>query len=120
MTRPLVTRYEDDLRLFPDAWHKLGLALGILLVLAYPFWVGSSWLTVGNQTLVAIVGAVGLMILTGFAGQISLGHAAFLASGDWRDVCLRQIEFVVGRLAVLADGAAWDRAVATIEARGEG
>lgn len=88
MTRPLVTRYEDDLRLFPDAWHKLGLALGILIVLAYPFWVGSSWLTVGNQALIAIVGAVGLMILTGFAGQISLGHAAFLAIGAFTTAVL--------------------------------
>lgn len=80
-TRPLVTRYEQDLALFPDRYHKVGLALGAAFVLAFPFAASASWLTVGNQALVAIVGAVGLMILTGFAGQISLGHAAFLAIG---------------------------------------
>src|SRR5690606_14431348 len=74
-TRPLVTRYEDDLRLFPDGWHKLGLLLGAAVVLGFPFAASPSWLTVGNHALIAIVGAVGLMILTGFAGQISLGHA---------------------------------------------
>ena len=52
-----------------------------IFVLAFPFVAGESWLTVGNQALIAIVGSVGLMILTGFAGQISLGHAAFLAIG---------------------------------------
>jgi len=38
--------------------------------------------------LIAIVGAVGLMILTGFAGQISLGHAAFLAIGGFTTAVL--------------------------------
>ena len=82
-TRPLVTRYEDDLALFPDWWHKVGLVIAVVIGLGFPFFVGPSWLTVGNQALVAIVGAVGLMILTGFAGQISLGHAAFLALGAY-------------------------------------
>lgn len=87
-TRPLVTRYEDDLRLFPDRWHKVGLVLGAVVVLGFPFVTGASWLTVGNQALIAIVGAVGLMILTGFAGQISLGHAAFLAIGAFTTALL--------------------------------
>lgn len=65
-------------------------------------------------------GAVDCRDLIGRDLRAPGGHAAFLASGAWRDVCLRQIEFVVGRLAPLADEGAWDRAVATIEARGEG
>jgi branched-chain amino acid transport system permease protein len=80
-TRPLVTRYEDDLALLPGLWHKVGLTLAAAVLLAFPFVATASWLAIGNQALVAIVGAVGLMILTGFAGQISLGHAAFLAIG---------------------------------------
>src|SRR5690606_17772117 len=80
-TRKLVTRYEDDLALFPDLYHKLAIVAGAILLVAFPLMAGPSWLTVGNQALVAIVGAVGLMILTGFCGQISLGHAAFLAIG---------------------------------------
>jgi branched-chain amino acid transport system permease protein len=87
-TRKLVTRYEDDLRLFPSSWHRLALALGLIFVLAFPFTANASWLTVGNHALIAIVGAVGLMILTGFAGQISLGHAAFLAIGAFTTAVL--------------------------------
>jgi branched-chain amino acid transport system permease protein len=81
--RPLVTRYEQDQAIFPGPWHKLGLAIGILLVVSFPWWAGPRWLTVGNLSLIAIVGSVALMILTGFAGQISLGHAAFLGLGAY-------------------------------------
>jgi branched-chain amino acid transport system permease protein len=87
-TRPLVTSYREDLRLFPDRYHKLGLVLGAVFVIGFPFLSSSSWLTVGNHALIAIVGAVGLMILTGFAGQISLGHAAFLAIGAFTTAVL--------------------------------
>jgi len=82
-TRPLVTRYEGDLGLFPSMWHKVALVLGAAVVLVFPFVASARWLTVGNLALVATVGSAALMILTGFAGQISLGHAAFLALGAY-------------------------------------
>ncbi|MEQ1564726.1 MAG: branched-chain amino acid ABC transporter permease [Myxococcota bacterium] len=81
--RPLVTRRSQELRWFADRWSRLGLALGLGLALTWPFVVSARWLTVGNQGLVAVVGALGLMVLTGFAGQVSLGHAAFLALGAY-------------------------------------
>lgn len=82
-TRPLVTRYEDDLRLFPGFWHRVGWIVGAAILISYPFLASSRWLAVANLALVAVVGAASLMILTGFAGQISLGHAAFLALGAY-------------------------------------
>lgn len=82
-TRPLVTSYADDLKLFPDRWHHVGLVVGALAVLAFPFVADAHWLSVGSSALITVVGAVALMILTGFAGQISLGHAAFLALGAY-------------------------------------
>lgn len=82
-TRALVTRYEDDLRRFPDLWQKVGLALGFALVMIWPWAVGPYGLTVANLAMVAVVGSVGLMVLTGFTGQISLGHAAFMALGAY-------------------------------------
>lgn len=36
-----------------------------------------------NLTMIAIIGALALNLLTGFAGQLSLGHAAFLAVGGY-------------------------------------
>ena len=87
-TKPLQTRYEDDQKLFPDMWHKVGLAIAIPLALAYPFLVNSQWLTVGNQAWVYIVGAIGMMILTGFCGQFSVGHAAFIYLGGYTTAIL--------------------------------
>jgi C_GCAxxG_C_C family probable redox protein len=57
--------------------------------------------------------------LIGYDLRTPDGHDAFLASGVWRDGCMRQIEFVVGRLATLADPDTWDRAVQEIEASPE-
>jgi branched-chain amino acid transport system permease protein len=87
-TRPLLTRYEDDLALLPDRWHKIGLALVVPLLLAYPFVANSQWLTIANLAWVTVVGALGMMVLTGFSGQISLGHAAFLALGAYTTAIL--------------------------------
>lgn len=41
-------------------------------------------------------------------------HDAFIESGVWRDTCMRQIEFSVGRLASLADPVVWERSVAAL------
>ena len=82
-TRPLVTKYTDDLKLFPDRWHHVGLVLWSIALVGFPFFASNRWLAVGNLAMVTVVGAVGLMILTGFAGQISMGHAAFLALGAY-------------------------------------
>ncbi len=82
-TRPLVTSYKQDLELFPDRWHHTGLALWAVVLIAIPLVADDYWLSIANLACVAVVGSVGLMILTGFAGQISLGHAAFLALGAY-------------------------------------
>ena len=81
--RPLVTRYQDDLTLFPTRWHKIAVVLVAVVLLLIPLVAGPAGLYVANTTMVYVVGAVGLMILMGFTGQISLGHAAFLALGAY-------------------------------------
>jgi C_GCAxxG_C_C family probable redox protein len=43
-------------------------------------------------------------------------HEAFIASGIWRDRCMRQIEYAVTRMAPLADGEAWNAAVRELDA----
>jgi len=82
-TRKLVTRYLDDLALFPDRYHKIGVVLAMACALGLPFMVGDHGLDIAQNGLIAVVGATGMMILTGFCGQISLGHAAFLAIGGY-------------------------------------
>lgn len=66
-TRKLVTRYEDDLTLWPDRYHKLGLLIGVIAVALFPFIAGSHALAVSHTALIAIVGAIGMMIQIGGA-----------------------------------------------------
>jgi branched-chain amino acid transport system permease protein len=55
-------------------------ALLVVLLLA-PFYVQEFWLRTGFAVFGAIVGAIGLNLLVGTTGQLSLAHAFFLAVG---------------------------------------
>ncbi|MCP3770296.1 branched-chain amino acid ABC transporter permease [Streptomyces sp. MAR25Y5] len=48
-----------------------------------PFYLDAFWLRIGLFAMAAAIGAVGLALLTGTAGQLSLGHAFFLATGAY-------------------------------------
>ena len=54
-----------------------------LVLLALPFQLGASALTTATFVVIAAIGATGLNVLTGYAGQISLGHAFFIAVGAY-------------------------------------
>jgi len=82
-TRALVTHQAQHLERFPDTWHRLGVVAALVVVVAYPALADARWMSVANLALVSIVGSTALMILTGFCGQVSLGHAAFLALGAY-------------------------------------
>ena len=80
----MTRRYEDDLRLFRGAWAKAGLALGLAVYLLLPYvLVDDFWLSVLNYAGVAAIGAIGLNLLTGYTGQVSLGHAFFIGVGAY-------------------------------------
>ena len=87
-TRPLVTSYHADMSLFPDLWNRIGLVLALAAIVLFPYLANDHWLNIGINALVAVVGAVGMMVLTGFTGQVSLGHAAFLAVGGYTTAIL--------------------------------
>ncbi|TAK47882.1 MAG: branched-chain amino acid ABC transporter permease [Xanthobacteraceae bacterium] len=56
-------------------------ALLAVAIIIFPFFATPFHLDVANQILLASIGALSLMLLTGFAGQISLGHAGLIAAG---------------------------------------
>ena len=84
------TQYEDDIRLFPHSGHVLSYGTLLILLAIAPF-VLSSYM-VSQLVFVCIYATVGvaLLILTGFTGQASLGHAAFLAIGAYTAAYLQQ------------------------------
>nr|WP_245679307.1 branched-chain amino acid ABC transporter permease [Actinomadura hibisca] len=58
------------------------------VLLAFPFYLDSFWLQTGLFAMSAAIGAIGLNLLTGATGQLSLGHAFFLAVGAYGYVYL--------------------------------
>ena len=55
----------------------------VLILAALPLYLDNSLLQTGLFSMAAVVGAIGLTILTGAAGQLSLAHAFFLAVGAY-------------------------------------
>ena len=95
------TDYEDDIRLFPHPGYVYSYGLLLAVLLIAPFVLSSYLMSqVVFVCIYATVG-VGLLILTGFTGQASLGHAAFLAIGAYTAAYLQQynVPFAVYFLA---------------------
>ncbi len=59
----------------------IGLLALLVLLLILPLYVEEFWLRTGFAVFGAVVGAVGLNLLVGTTGQLSLAHAFFLAVG---------------------------------------
>ncbi len=53
-----------------------------------PFYLDAFWLQTGLFAMSAAIGAIGLNLLTGATGQLSMGHAFFLAVGAYGYVYL--------------------------------
>jgi branched-chain amino acid transport system permease protein len=59
------------------------IALLMLFIVIVPLAFGEYYLSIINLVLISIVGALGLNILVGYTGQISIGHAAFMSVGAY-------------------------------------
>jgi len=79
----LPIRPQQTFALRRGVWQWSSVALGALALLALPHLMSTFWLHVTNLTLLAVVGAVALNLITGNARLVSLGHAAFLGVGGF-------------------------------------
>ncbi|NOX51414.1 MAG: branched-chain amino acid ABC transporter permease [Gammaproteobacteria bacterium] len=77
------TSYLQDIRLVQHRGHLLWYGLALLVVFTGPLWLDRY--LVGEFALVFIyaIAGLGLMLLVGYTGLVSLGHAAFLAIGAY-------------------------------------
>ena len=84
----LVTRYAQDIDLFRHNGQKFWYALLAIALFAAP-WLLSDF-HVGEFATVFIwaIAGIGLMLLVGYTGLVSLGHAAFLAIGAYAHAAL--------------------------------
>ena len=77
------TSYAADQQVFPILQDRIGVALVVAFAfLVVPFIADQYWLSaILTPFLIFALAALGLNILTGYAGQLSLGTAAFMAVG---------------------------------------
>src|SRR5471032_3683362 len=83
------TDYDQDIRLFKHGGQMFWYGALMLLLLAAPWMVGEYVMSQMHFVLIYSIVGLGLMLLVGFTGQISLGHAAFLAVGAYTEALLQ-------------------------------
>jgi branched-chain amino acid transport system permease protein len=84
------TDYEDDIRLMPHSGYAFSYGILLALLVIAPFVLSSYIMSQLVFVCIYATVGVGLLILTGFTGQASLGHAAFLAIGAYTAAYLQQ------------------------------
>lgn len=82
------TSYDQDLRLFRHSGQVFWYGLLFAVLLAAPWWASEYMMTQLHFIGIYSIVGLGLMLLVGFTGQISLGHAAFLAVGAYTEALL--------------------------------
>ena len=84
------THYDQDINLAKHGGHVFWYGCLMLMLLACPWLLAEYWLA--QLTFVLIYGIVGLglMLLAGFTGQFSIGHAAFLGVGAYTQAVCTQ------------------------------
>jgi branched-chain amino acid transport system permease protein len=87
------TSYKHDSAILPTTTQRVWFGMLILGAVLLPLFLvslvdGRSWLILLATAFVAAIGAIGLNIITGFAGQVSLGQAFFIGVGAYTATAL--------------------------------
>lgn len=80
--------YAADTTIFPTKASRNAAIAGVVLICFAPLVVGQYWLSLLIQIGIFGIAALGLNILVGFTGQISIGHAAFFGFGAFTSAYL--------------------------------
>jgi len=85
--------------------RRIGLFLTILLLAAAPLVYGQSYfLHIVSLAMISAIAALGMQLVLGFAGQLSLGQAAFFGIGAYTSALLTKTLGVPFPIAFLAAG----------------
>src|SRR5260370_18650162 len=69
----------DPPRLLGTAARRAVFVISLIAIVVFFLVAGEDWLTIVNYTLIAAIAALGLNVLSGYTGQVSLGLAFFIA-----------------------------------------
>ncbi|HXX59090.1 MAG TPA: branched-chain amino acid ABC transporter permease [Dehalococcoidales bacterium] len=107
MDLPAGTRnynYSEDMSIFRTGTQKFLLAALFVFLLTAPLWFGNYWLTEANLIGIIIISVTGLNLLTGYCGQLSIGHAGFMAVGAYTSAILTGQFHVPFLIAMVSGG----------------
>jgi len=94
--------YDKDMAILRTKTHwALFIALFVLVFTA-PLYCGNYLLSIANLVGITLIAAVGLNILLGYCGQLSIGHAGFIAVGAYTAAVLTntfELPFLVGLIS---------------------
>ena len=106
------------MRLLPSRRSDVvGFAVLVVVLTVFPLVAPFSWVNVGVYALIYAVAAIGLTLLMGLAGQVSLGQASFFAIGaytqailvtryDWHGLAAAAMAVLLAALAAFVLGLA--------------
>ncbi|MGV6872079.1 branched-chain amino acid ABC transporter permease [Pseudochelatococcus sp. B33] len=80
--------FAETNELVREPYQKVLVAVAMVTLLVLPVPAGPYTVHLLNLTLLAVISAVGLNLLTGYCGQVSLGHASFMAIGAFTTAIL--------------------------------
>ena len=80
--------YYEDVQFFSSPVVIFWFCVLIVFLAVFPFMVKNYYVYVANNMAINIIVVIGLNLLVGFTGQISLGHAGFFAIGSYGTIVL--------------------------------
>ena len=80
--------YDQDINIFDDKSQLIKYGVLLLLLLMAPWLLSNYYISELSAILIWSISGLGLMLLTGHTGQVSLGHAAFMAIGAFSHMAL--------------------------------
>lgn len=105
MDLPAGTRnftYAEDMAIFRTKTHWVLLITLLVILFTAPLYWSNYWLGVANLIGITIIAATGLNLLTGYCGQLSIGHAGFIAVGAYTTAVLTnrlELPFLIGLIS---------------------
>jgi branched-chain amino acid transport system permease protein len=93
--------YAEDMAIFRTRTQWVLLILLFVLLFTIPLFMGNYWLSIIIIIAITIIAALGLNLLTGYCGQLSIGHAGFIAVGAYTSAILTgqyEVPFLLGML----------------------
>jgi branched-chain amino acid transport system permease protein len=75
--------YLDDMRLLRTRLQWVMLAVGLFVLVLLPLVLPAAWVRFATVTGITVVAVLGLQILVGISGQVSVGQSAFMGIGGY-------------------------------------